>query len=34
MMQLLPTKLLDWVNQKDFNLDNYSSDSSMLFLRS
>ena len=26
-MQLLPTKILYWVNPKDFNLDNYSNDS-------
>ena len=25
MMQFLPTEMLDWVNPKDFNLDNYSS---------
>ena len=29
-MQLLPTKILDWVNQKDFVLNNYSNDSSIL----
>ena len=27
MMQLLPTEILDWVNPKDFNLDNYSNKS-------
>ena len=27
MMQLLPTEILDWVNPKDFNLDNYSNSS-------
>ena len=27
MMQLLPTKILDWVNPKDFSLHNYSSNS-------
>lgn len=27
MMQRLPTKILDWVKPKDFNLDNDSSDS-------
>ena len=27
MMQLLPTELLDWVNSKDFHLNNYSNDS-------
>ena len=26
MMQLLPTETLDWVNPKNFNLDNNSSD--------
>ena len=26
-MQLLQTELLDWVNPKDFNVDNYSNDS-------
>ena len=25
MMQLLPIEILDWVNPKDFNLDNYSN---------
>ena len=30
-MQLLPTKLLDWINPKDFNLDNYSNDNSIGF---
>ena len=25
-MQLLPTKLLDWINPKDISLDNYSND--------
>ena len=24
MMKLLPTEIVDWVNSKDFNLDNYS----------
>ena len=24
-MQLLPTEILDWVNLKDLNLDNYSN---------
>ena len=27
MMQPLPSEILDWVNSKDFNLDNYSNDS-------
>ena len=27
MIQLLPTEILDWVNPKEFNLDNYSNDS-------
>ena len=27
MMQLLPTEIRDWVNQKDFSIDNYSNDS-------
>ena len=27
MTQLLPTETLDWVNSKDFNLDNYYNDS-------
>ena len=27
MTQLLPTEILDWVNSKDFNLDNYSNNS-------
>ena len=27
MVQLLPTKILDWVNQNDFNLDHYSNNS-------
>ena len=27
MVQLLPTEILDWVNPKYFNLDNYSNDS-------
>ena len=27
MMQLLPTEISDWVNPKDFNLDNYSNNS-------
>ena len=27
MMQLLPAEILDWVNTKEFNLDNYSNDS-------
>ena len=26
-MQLLPTEMLDWVNPKAFNVDNYSSNS-------
>ena len=26
MMQPLSTEILDWVNQKDLNLDNYSND--------
>ena len=26
-IQLLPTEIFDWVNPKDFNLDNYSNDS-------
>ena len=25
-MQLLPTEIHDWINPKDFNLDNYSND--------
>ena len=29
MMQFLPTEILDWINPKDFNLDNYSKDSSI-----
>ena len=28
MMQLLPTKGLDWVNPKSFNLQNYSDNGS------
>ena len=24
-MQLLPTRILHWVNPRDFNLDNYSN---------
>ena len=27
MMQLFLTEVLDWVDPKDFSLDNYSSDS-------
>ena len=27
MLQLFPTEILGWVNPKDFNLDNYSSNS-------
>ena len=27
MVQLLPIEILDWVNPKDFNLNNYSKDS-------
>ena len=27
MIQVLPIEILDWVNSKDFNLDNYSNDS-------
>ena len=27
LMQLFPTEILDWVNPKDFNVDNYSNDS-------
>ena len=27
MMKLLTTKILDWLNPKYFNLDNYSNDS-------
>ena len=27
MMQLLPTKILDWVDPKDFSLDNQSNNS-------
>ena len=27
MMQLLPTEIIDRVNPKDFNLDNYFNDS-------
>ena len=26
MIQLLPTKVLDWVNPESFNLDNYYID--------
>ena len=26
-MQLFPAKIFDWVNTKEFNLDNYSNDS-------
>ena len=29
MMQLLPTKILDWVNPKDFNIDIYSTNGSI-----
>ena len=29
LIQLLPTEMLDWVNPKDFNLDNYSNYSTM-----
>ena len=31
MMQPLPTKIFDWVDPKDFNLDNYSDDSPTCF---
>ena len=27
MMQLVPSEIFDWVNPKNFNLDNYSNDS-------
>ena len=27
MMQVLQTEILDWVDPKDFNPDNYSNDS-------
>ena len=27
MMQVLLREILDWVNPKDFNIDNYSNDS-------
>ena len=27
MIKLLPIEILDWVNSKDFNLDNFSDDS-------
>ena len=27
MMQLRPNEILDWVNKKDFNLDNHPNDS-------
>ena len=27
MIKLLPIEILDWVNSKDFNLDNYCGDS-------
>ena len=27
LIKLLPTEILDWVNPKDFNLDNYSKNS-------
>ena len=30
-MQLLPTKILHWVDQKDFSLDNYRNDSPIGF---
>ena len=30
-MQLLPTKILDWVNPKKFNQDNCSNDSSIVY---
>ena len=30
LMQLLPTEILDWVNPKDLNLNNYSNDIPML----
>ena len=26
MIQLLPTEILDWVNPKDFNINNYYND--------
>ena len=26
-MQLLPTEIFDWINPKDFNLDNFSNNS-------
>ena len=29
MIKLLPIEILDWVNSKDFNLDNFSDDSSV-----
>ena len=31
MMQFLPTEILDWVNSKDFSLDNYSDNSPIVF---
>ena len=27
MMKLFPTEILDWINRKDFNLDNFYNDS-------
>ena len=30
MMQLLPTKILDWADPKDFHLDSYSSNSHLI----
>ena len=27
MMQLLTTEIIDWINPKDLNIDNYSKDS-------
>ena len=29
MMQRLPTEILNWVNPKDFNIDNCSNDSQL-----
>ena len=30
MIQLLPVEILDWVNPKDFHLDNYSDEGCFL----
>ena len=32
MMQLLPTEILDWVNQNDFDLDNYPNNGPIVCL--